>query len=48
MLDLFREAGFPAAAEAFGDRRYEPDEPGARENMKDALIHNPPKPPVKP
>ena len=25
MLDVFREAGFRAAAEAFADRRYEPD-----------------------
>jgi UPF0271 protein len=25
MLDVFREAGFPVAAEAFADRRYEPD-----------------------
>src|SRR2546430_353882 len=25
MLDVFRLAGFPVAAEAFADRRYEPD-----------------------
>src|SRR5467141_895060 len=41
MLDVFRDAGFPVAAEAFADRRYESD--GALRSRKhpDALIHDP-------
>lgn len=41
MLEVFREAGFPVAAEAFADRRYEPD--GALRGRKhaDALITEP-------
>jgi UPF0271 protein len=41
MLDVFREAGFPVAAEAFADRRYEPD--GTLRSIKfaDALIRDP-------
>ncbi len=41
MLDVFREAGFSVAAEAFADRRYEPD--GALRSRKyaDALLRDP-------
>lgn len=41
MLDVWREMGLPAAAEAFADRRYEPD--GSLRNRKfpDALITDP-------
>jgi len=41
MLDVFREAGFPVAAEAFADRRYEPDGTLRSRKHKDALIHDP-------
>jgi 5-oxoprolinase (ATP-hydrolysing) subunit A len=41
MLDVFREAGFEAAAEAFADRRYEPDGTLRSRKFKDALIRNP-------
>jgi UPF0271 protein len=41
MLDVFREAGFPAAAEAFADRRYEPDGTLRSRKHEDALIHDP-------
>ena len=41
MLDMFREAGFPVAAEAFADRRYEPDGTLRSRKHSDALIHNP-------
>jgi 5-oxoprolinase (ATP-hydrolysing) subunit A len=41
MLDVFREAGFPVAAEAFADRRYEPDGTLRSRNHADALIHDP-------
>ena len=41
MLDVFREAGFPVAAEAFADRRYEPDGSLRSRGFHDALIHDP-------
>ena len=41
MLDVFREAGFPVAAEAFADRRYEPDGTLRSRKFPDALIHDP-------
>ena len=41
MLDVFREAGFPIAAEAFADRRYEPDGTLRSRKHADALIHDP-------
>lgn len=41
MLDVFREAGFPVAAEAFADRRYEPDGTLRSRKFADALILDP-------
>jgi len=41
MLDVFREAGFAVAAEAFADRRYEPDGTLRSRKFADALIHDP-------
>jgi UPF0271 protein len=41
MLDVFREAGFPVAAEAFADRRYEPDGTLRSRKFPDALIRDP-------
>jgi UPF0271 protein len=41
MLDVFREAGFAVAAEAFADRRYEPDGTLRSRKFDDALIRNP-------
>ena len=41
MLDVFREAGFPVAAEAFADRRYEPDGTLRSRRRPDALIRDP-------
>src|SRR5437667_12776434 len=41
MLDVFREAGFAVAAEAFADRRYEADGTLRSRKFKDALIRNP-------
>lgn len=41
MLDVFREAGFAAAAEAFADRRYEPDGALRPRQFGDALIGDP-------
>ena len=41
MLDVFREAGFAVAAEAFADRRYEPDGTLRLRKFDDALIHDP-------
>jgi len=41
MLDVFRDTGFPVAAEAFADRRYEPDGTLRSRKHEDALIHNP-------
>jgi UPF0271 protein len=38
MLDVFREAGFPVAAEAFADRRYERDGTLRSRKLPDALI----------
>jgi UPF0271 protein len=41
MLRVFREAGFPVAAEAFADRRYEPDGSLRSRKFDDALILDP-------
>jgi len=41
MLDVFREAGFSVAAEAFADRRYEADGTLRSRKFEDALIRNP-------
>lgn len=41
MLDVFREAGFAAAAEAFADRCYEPDGTLRARKHRDALLHKP-------
>jgi 5-oxoprolinase (ATP-hydrolysing) subunit A len=41
MLDVFREAGFAVAAEAFADRRYEPDGSLRSRKFEDALILDP-------
>ena len=38
MLDAFRDAGFPVVAEAFADRRYEPDGALRSRRLDDALI----------
>jgi UPF0271 protein len=41
MLSVFREVGFAVAAEAFADRRYEPDGTLRSRKFEDALIRNP-------
>lgn len=41
MLDVFREAGFAIAAEAFADRRYEPDGTLRSRKFENALIRDP-------
>jgi UPF0271 protein len=41
MLDVFRKAGFAVAAEAFADRRYEPDGTLRSRKFADALIRDP-------
>jgi 5-oxoprolinase (ATP-hydrolysing) subunit A len=41
MLDVFREAGFRVGAEAFADRRYEPDGSLRSRRLLDALICDP-------
>jgi UPF0271 protein len=41
MLDIFSGAGFSVAAEAFADRRYEPDGTLRSRKFPDALIHDP-------
>jgi UPF0271 protein len=41
MLDIFDDAGFPIAAEAFADRRYEPDGTLRSRKHPDALIQDP-------
>jgi len=41
MLDVFREVGFAVAAEAFADRRYEPDGTLRSRKFEDALIRDP-------
>ncbi len=41
MLDVFREAGFKVAAEAFADRRYEPDGTLRSRKFEDALLKDP-------
>ena len=43
MLDVFREAGFAVAAEAFADRLYEPDGTLRPRKFDDALIRDPEK-----
>ena len=41
MLDVFRDAGFRVAAEAFADRRYEADGSLRSRQFKDALLRDP-------
>lgn len=41
MLEVFRDAGFTAAAEAFADRRYERDGTLRSRKFDDALLRNP-------
>src|SRR5271170_6336747 len=41
MLEVFREAGFAVAAEAFADRRYEPDGGLRARKFDDSLIRDP-------
>jgi UPF0271 protein len=41
MLEVFRQAGFAAAAEAFVDRRYEADGSLRSRRLADALIGDP-------
>jgi 5-oxoprolinase (ATP-hydrolysing) subunit A len=41
MLEEFRSAGFPVAAEAFADRRYEPDGSLRSRKFADALLRDP-------
>ncbi|MCU1315961.1 MAG: hypothetical protein JWN63_1283 [Candidatus Acidoferrum typicum] len=41
MLDVFREASFAVAGEAFADRRYEPDGTLRSRKFEDALIRDP-------
>jgi UPF0271 protein len=41
MLDVFQEAGFRVAAEAFADRRYEADGTLRSRKFEDALIRDP-------
>ena len=41
MLQVFREAGFAVAAEAFADRRYEPDGTLRSRKFENALIRDP-------
>jgi 5-oxoprolinase (ATP-hydrolysing) subunit A len=41
MLEEFRAAGFTVAAEAFADRRYEPDGTLRSRKFQDALLKNP-------
>jgi 5-oxoprolinase (ATP-hydrolysing) subunit A len=41
MLDVFREASLRVAAEAFADRRYEPDGTLRSRKFEDALIRDP-------
>lgn len=41
MLGVFREAGFVVAAEAFADRRYEPDGTLRSRKFENALIRDP-------
>jgi UPF0271 protein len=41
MLDVFREAAFAVAAEAFADRRYEPDGTLRSRKFENALIRDP-------
>jgi 5-oxoprolinase (ATP-hydrolysing) subunit A len=41
MLDAFQETGFAVAAEAFADRRYEPDGTLRSRKFEDAIIRDP-------
>jgi len=41
MLDIWRDMGFPTAAEGFADRRYEPDGSLRSRKFPDALIAEP-------
>jgi UPF0271 protein len=43
MLNVFREAGFAVAAEAFADRQYEPDGTLRSRKFEDALLREPEK-----
>jgi UPF0271 protein len=43
MLDVFQQSGFKVAAEAFADRRYEPDGTLRSRKLEDALIRVPEK-----
>jgi UPF0271 protein len=43
MLEVFRQAGFRVAAEAFADRQYEPDGTLRNRKFPDALIRDPQK-----
>jgi UPF0271 protein len=43
MLEVFREAGFAVAAEAFADRQYEPDGTLRSRKFEDALLRDPEK-----
>lgn len=43
MLDVFRDAGFKVAAEAFADRRYEADGTLRSRKFEDALLRDPQK-----
>jgi UPF0271 protein len=43
MLEVFREAGFAVAAEAFADRQYEPDGTLRSRKFLDALLRDPEK-----
>jgi UPF0271 protein len=41
MLSVFRQAGFAVAAEAFADRRYEPDGTLRSRKFENALVRDP-------
>lgn len=41
MLEVFRQEGFAVAAEAFADRRYEPDGTLRARKHRDALLYHP-------
>jgi 5-oxoprolinase (ATP-hydrolysing) subunit A len=41
MLEEFRDAGFPVAAEAFADRRYEPDGSLRSRKLANSLLQDP-------
>lgn len=41
MLEVWAQAGFQVAAEAFADRRYEPDGRLRSRQFPDAMLHDP-------